>query len=112
MQSQQGSAEFHNTILAQQKDLPRQVVEALDAKELLSGADVARLGTVIGEQLAAFETRTGENADAVAAAVTASLERTGVSIAGVQAAVREELVVTAQLRCGLCVPLVAMMVLS
>ena len=101
---QQGAAvaEFHTTA---EKDLAeiKAGVEALDAK--LSGVDV-------GEQLSALDARSGANAVAVAAAVTASLEavreevvhaRKDMSkLSDEQAAVRKELVVTAQLRCGLC----------
>ena len=111
MKAQQAAADFNNTILMQQDDLKRQVFEALEAKHLLSGADVARLGAVVGEKLAALEERSGANADAVAAAVAALLARPGVDTDRVQAAVREELVVTAQVRCVCAVPLVARMVL-
>jgi hypothetical protein len=94
--------------MEQLSDLEARVLQALDAKAL-SGADVARLGAVVGEQLAALDARSGENAESVAAAVASSLARAGVSAAGVQAAVREELAVTAQLRCACALPLVARM---
>ena len=111
MQAQQAAADFHNTILMQQDNLKRQVLEALEAQQLLSAADVARLGAVLGEKLAALEERSGANADAVAAAVATLLAREGVDTDKVQAAVRAELVVTAQLRCVCAVPLIARMVL-
>jgi len=95
--------------MAQLSDLEGRVLQALDTKAL-SGADVARLGAVVGEHLAALDAHFGANADAVAAAVAASLKREGVSAAGVQAAVREELEVTAHLRCACVLPMVARMV--
>jgi len=96
--------------MAQLSDLEARVLQALDAKAL-SGKDVARLGAVVGEHLAALDAHTGANADAVAAAVAASLEHAGVSAAGVQAAVRQELEVSAHLRCACALPLVARMVI-
>lgn len=78
--------------MAQLSDLEARVLEAIDAKAL-SESDVARLGAVIGEKLAALDSLNGANADAVAAAVASSLERAGLSAAGVQAVVREEVLV-------------------
>jgi hypothetical protein len=95
--------------IAALSDLEGRVLQALDARTLATGADVARLGVVVGEQLAALDAHSGANADAVAAAVAASLKRAGVSATGIQEAVREELSVTAHLRCACAVPLVARM---
>ena len=93
-----------NQNLEQLADLEGRVLEAIDAKTL-SEVDVARLGAVVGEQLAALDARSGTNAvavaDLVAKAVGTSLAHAGMSAAAVQAAVHQELVVTAQLCCAL-----------
>ena len=85
--------------MEQLADLEARVLEAIDAKAL-SEADVARLCTVIGQQLAALNPHSGADADAVAAAVASSLDSAGLSAAGVQAAVRSQLEVRFLLRRG------------